>query len=43
MVLRRNQPYAGVVVPNHKQVRLGTLRRIITDAGLTVEQFMKLL
>jgi predicted RNA binding protein YcfA (HicA-like mRNA interferase family) len=43
MVLRRDRPYARVVVPDHKQVRLGTLRRIITDAGLTVEQFMKLL
>jgi predicted RNA binding protein YcfA (HicA-like mRNA interferase family) len=43
MVLRRDRPYARVVVPDHKQVRLDTLRRIIADAGLTVEQFMKLL
>jgi predicted RNA binding protein YcfA (HicA-like mRNA interferase family) len=43
MVLRRDRPYARVVVPDHKQVRSGTLRRIIADAGLTVEQFMKLL
>ena len=42
MVLRRDQPYARVVIPDHKQVRLGTLRRIITDAGLTVEQFIRL-
>ncbi len=43
MILRRDEPYARAVVPDHKQVRSGTLRRIITDAGLTVEQFMQLL
>jgi predicted RNA binding protein YcfA (HicA-like mRNA interferase family) len=43
MMLRRDRPYARVVVPDHKQVRLGTLRRIIADAGLTVEQFVELL
>lgn len=40
IVLRRDQPYARVIVPDHKQVRSGTLRRIIADANLTVEQFM---
>lgn len=43
MVLRRDEPYARAVVPDHKQVRSGTLRRIIADAGLTVEQFLQLL
>src|ERR1700684_4534662 len=43
MMLRRDQPYARVVVPDHKQVRLGPLPRIIADAGLTVEQFVELL
>jgi predicted RNA binding protein YcfA (HicA-like mRNA interferase family) len=43
MMLRRDQPYARVVVPDHKQVRPGTLRRIIADAGLTLEQFVGLL
>ena len=43
MMLRRDQPYARVVVPDHKQVRLGTLRRIIADAGLSVERFVSLL
>jgi hypothetical protein len=32
-----------VVIPDHKQLRSGTLRRIIADAGLTVEQFGELL
>lgn len=43
MVLRRADPYARAVVPDHKQIRTGTLRRIIADAGLTVEEFMRLL
>ena len=43
MILRRDQPYARAVVPDHKQVRSGTLRRIIADAGLTVDQFVQLL
>ena len=43
MMLRRDLPYARVVVPDHKQLRSGTLRRIIADAGLTVEQFVELL
>jgi predicted RNA binding protein YcfA (HicA-like mRNA interferase family) len=43
MMLRRDHPYARAVVPDHKQLRSGTLRRIIADAGLTVEQFVELL
>jgi predicted RNA binding protein YcfA (HicA-like mRNA interferase family) len=43
MVLRRDNPYARAIVPDHKQVRAGTLRRIISDAGLTIEQFTQLL
>jgi predicted RNA binding protein YcfA (HicA-like mRNA interferase family) len=43
MILRREAPYARAVVPDHKHVRIGTLRRIISDAGLTIEQFIELL
>jgi hypothetical protein len=50
MILRREDPYARVGVPDHAQVRpklcamrRGTLRRIIADAGLTVDQFRQLL
>ena len=35
--------WSRVVVPVDKQIRPGTLRRIITDAGLTVDQFIELL
>jgi predicted RNA binding protein YcfA (HicA-like mRNA interferase family) len=43
MVLRRQERYARVIVPNHKQIRVGTLRRILADAGISVEQFLELL
>jgi len=43
MILRRDGPHARVVIPDHKQLRSGTLRRIIADAGLSVDQFVDLL
>jgi predicted RNA binding protein YcfA (HicA-like mRNA interferase family) len=42
MVLRRQDPYARVIVPDHKTIRVGTLRQILHDAGLTVEEFLGL-
>jgi len=43
MILRRDDPYARVVIPDHKRLRPGTLRRIIADAGLTIVQFARLI
>ena len=43
MVLRRDDPYSRVVVPDHKTLRPGTLRQILNQAGLTVEQLIELL
>ena len=40
MVLARIDPPCRVVVPDHKAVRVGTLRKIISQAGLTVEAFL---
>jgi predicted RNA binding protein YcfA (HicA-like mRNA interferase family) len=42
IILRRGNPYARVVVPDHKQVRPGTLRQILNEAGVTVEQLLEL-
>lgn len=42
IILRRDSPYARVVVPDHKQVRPGTLRQILNEAGMTVEQLLAL-
>lgn len=43
MVLRRDNPFAQVVVPDHRQLDRGTLRAIIRQAGMSVEEFLKLL
>jgi len=43
IILRRDVPYAQVVVPNHDELDRGTLRAIIRSAGLSLEQFMELL
>jgi len=43
MILRRDDPFAQVVVPDHKEIDRGTLRAIIRQAGLSVAEFAKLL
>jgi len=43
IVLRRDNPFAQVVVPDHKSIDPGTLASILDGAGLTVEDFIKLL
>jgi predicted RNA binding protein YcfA (HicA-like mRNA interferase family) len=42
IVLRRDEPFAQVVVPDHKELDRGTLRAIIRQAGLTVDAFAAL-
>ena len=36
-------PHRRVVVPDHREVAKGTLRKIIKQVGLTVEEFKELL
>jgi predicted RNA binding protein YcfA (HicA-like mRNA interferase family) len=43
MVLYRDEPPAQVTVPDHRELDRGTLRSIIRQAGLTVEEFTALL
>ncbi len=43
IVLRRDSPFAQVVVPDHKNIDTGTLASIIDGAGLSVEDFLRLL
>jgi len=43
MILRRNDPFCQVVVPDHKELDRGTLRAIIRQAGIGVDQFIMLL
>lgn len=43
LILRRDDPFAQVVVPDHKELDKGTLRAIIQQAGLSVGEFIQLL
>jgi len=43
MILRRSTaPFRRLTVPNHRELAKGTLRALIREAGLTVEQFEEL-
>jgi predicted RNA binding protein YcfA (HicA-like mRNA interferase family) len=43
MSVYRAAPYAQLVVPDHRELDTGTLRAIIRQSGMTVEQFTELL
>jgi len=43
MILRRDEPFAQIVVPDHKIIDRGTLRAITRQAGLNVDEFIDLL
>ena len=43
LFMQRDDPFAVVSVPDHRELDRGTLRAIIRDAGLTVDQFVDLL
>ncbi|MGG6265251.1 type II toxin-antitoxin system HicA family toxin [Leptolyngbya sp. AN03gr2] len=43
IIMRRDDPFAQVVVPDHAVIAKGTLRAIIRDIELSVEEFLALL
>ena len=43
MILRRDDPFTQLVVPDHRELDRGTLRAIIRQAEQSVEEFVKLL
>ena len=43
ITVRRDDPFGQVVVPDHKELDRGTLRAIIRQAGLSVDEFMRLI
>ncbi len=43
IVMRRDDPFAQVIVPAHRSIDTGTLSAILDGAGLSVEEFMKFL
>ena len=43
MIVRRIDPFAQITVPDHKELDRGTLRAIIRQAGLSVDDLVLLL
>jgi len=43
IILRRDEPFAQIVVPDHKELDSGTLRRILRQGGLSPDEFLALL
>ena len=43
IILRRDEPFAQLVVPDHQELDRGTLRAIIRQAGLSVDTFTRLI
>jgi predicted RNA binding protein YcfA (HicA-like mRNA interferase family) len=43
IVMYRDDPYAKVTIPEHNPLKPGTLKSILRQAGLTVDEFVTLL
>ncbi len=44
MILRHHHPpHRRLIIPDHKEIAKGTLRNILRESGLTVEELVKLL
>ncbi|MBI5826648.1 MAG: type II toxin-antitoxin system HicA family toxin [Deltaproteobacteria bacterium] len=43
VVLHRNNPFAQTVVPERREIGKGLLRSILRQAGLSADEFLKLL
>jgi predicted RNA binding protein YcfA (HicA-like mRNA interferase family) len=44
MILRQRQPpHRRITVPRHREIAKGTLRAIIRETGLTMEEFLELI
>jgi predicted RNA binding protein YcfA (HicA-like mRNA interferase family) len=44
LILRNaNPPYRRLTIPNHDEIAKGTLRSIIREAGISLQEFQELL
>ncbi|HUT94427.1 MAG TPA: type II toxin-antitoxin system HicA family toxin [Thermoguttaceae bacterium] len=43
LFVHRSDPPAAITIPNDKEIKRGTLRAILRQADLTVEDFLQLL
>lgn len=42
IILRRDNPFGQLVVPDHQEPDRGTLRAIIRQSGLSLDEFIRL-
>jgi len=42
LVMRKDNPFCQLIVPLHKELDRGTLRAIIRQSGLSLEEFREL-
>lgn len=43
VILRRDNPFAQTVVPDHKELDRGTLRAILRQTDLSIDDFCRLI
>ena len=43
VVLKKSDPFVQIVIPDHKELDTGTLRAIIRQSGLSLDEFLILL
>lgn len=43
IILRRDDPFAQTVVPNHRVIDRGTLRAILRQSGISADELINLL
>jgi predicted RNA binding protein YcfA (HicA-like mRNA interferase family) len=43
IIIRRDEPFSQITVPEHKTLDRGTLRAIIRQSGLSLDSFNELL
>ena len=43
IIIRRDQPFTQLSVPDHKVLDRGTLRSLIRQSGISVQEFIDLL
>jgi predicted RNA binding protein YcfA (HicA-like mRNA interferase family) len=43
IILRKDEPFAQIVIPDHKELDRGTLRAIIRQADVSVDEFVNAL
>jgi len=43
IIIRRDNPFTQLVIPNHKELDKGTLRAIIKQSGFSLEEFLTLM